>query len=189
MMTETPAHLLADMEAYQRSWHGPDCRSLEREFDDRLRALEARELLVHPFRNYSDSMIRAWLESLSSVWKEMPYRTWLEILEEIADEPESVYQFLWFASESLALDIHRLAVFHRNIEIELSGETYRDGGPHPISPRLRVRLGDDFDYEAVWRRLAEEGAPMREVPPDASNRHKLEVYVGRRWRPCDRSRT
>jgi hypothetical protein len=174
-VSENPDILLAEMEAYQRSWEGTDHPPLEREFGQRLRALGARELLVHLFRTYSDSALRVWLQALSGVWEDVPYQTWLEILEEVAEDRRAVYQFLWFASESLALDIHRLPVFHSNIEIELSGETYRDGGPLPISPRLRELTEDDLDYDAVWRRLADEGAPMREVPPDASERHVLEL--------------
>jgi hypothetical protein len=174
-VSESAGSLLADMEAYQRSWDGPDDPPLGREFGERLRALGARELLVHLFRTYSDSTLRIWLKALSDVWDDVPYQTWLAILEEVAEDRGAVYQFLWFASESLALDIHRLPVFHPNIEIELSGETYRDGGPRPISGRLRELMGDDFDYEAVWQRLADAGAPMREVPPDAPDRHVLEV--------------
>ncbi len=174
-MTETPAHLLADMEAYRMSWDGPDYPPVGREFEDRLRAMGACELLTYLFRNYSDSSLRVWLQSVSTVWEDVPYRTWLKILEDIAEDRSAVYQFLWFASESLGLDIHRLPVFHPNIEIELSGETYRDGGPHPISRRLRERIDDEFNYEAVWRRLAEEGAPMRDVPPGEPNRHVFEL--------------
>jgi hypothetical protein len=174
-VSENPDSVLADIEAYQRSWDGSDDPPLEREFGERLRALGARDLLVYLFRTYSDSALRVWLKALSEVWEDVPYKTWLELLEEIADDRGAVYQFLWFASESLALDIHRLPVFHPNIEIELSGETYRDGGPWPVSRRLRERLGDGFDYEAVWQRLAGEGAPMREIPPDAPDRHVLEL--------------
>jgi hypothetical protein len=170
-VTDTAASLLVEM----RALDGADAPALEEQLGDRLRALGARELLVHLFRTYSDSALRVWLESLRFLWKDVPYVSWLEILEELAEDRRFVYQFLWFASESLALDVHRLPALHPNIEMELSGETFREGGPLPISRRLRERLGDDFDYEAVWRRLAEEGAPMREVPPGEPDRHVLEV--------------
>ena len=169
-MTDTPAAAIAELQSYEG-----DARAIESDFGERLRALGAREVLVHLFRSYSDSTLRFWLKSLAFLWKDVPYGTWLEVLGEIAEDRRFVYQFLWFASESLALDIHRLPIFDPNIEIELSGETFRDGGPLPISARLRERLGDDFDYEAVWGRLADEGAPMRDVPPDEPDRHVLEV--------------
>jgi hypothetical protein len=174
-VTDTAASLLAEMQSYQRSWDGLDAPPLEREFGQRLVALDPRELLVHLFRTYSDSELRTWLSSLAFLWRGVPYCTWLQILERLADDRRFVYQFLWFASESLALDIHRLPVLDSNIEIELSGDTFREGGPHPISPRLRERLGDTVDYEAIWRRLAEEGAPMRTLPPGEADRHMLEL--------------
>lgn len=174
-MTDTPASVIAEMQSYQRSWDGPDTPPLEREFGERLHALGARELLVYLFRTYSDSELRVWLNSLAFLWTDVPYSTWLQILERIADDRRLVYQFLWFASESLALDIHRLPVLDPNIEIELSGDTFREGGPHPTSHQLRERLDDGVDYEAVWRRLADEGAPMRELPPGEPDRHVLEL--------------
>jgi hypothetical protein len=174
-MTSTVATAIAEIDSYQRSWDGRSDPSIEREFGDRLRALGAREVLVHLFRTYADSTLRAWLKTVRFLWKDLPYTTWLQILGEIADDRRAVYQFLWFASEALALDIHRLPVLHQNIELELSGETFRAGGPHPMSRRLRERLDDGFDYEAIWRRLADEGAPMRELPPGEPDRHVLEL--------------
>ena len=174
-MTDSPASVIAEMQRYQGSWDGPDAPPLERAFGERLRALGGREVLLYLFRTYSDATLGAWLNALGFLWEDVPYRVWLQILEEIADDRTAVYQFLWFASESLALDVHRLPVLHPNIEIELTGETFRAGGPHPISHRLRERLDDGLDYDAIWRRLADEGAPMRELPPGEPDRHLLEV--------------
>jgi hypothetical protein len=166
-MTDTPQRLLDDMQALREAWTGDASPDLEAEFGDRARALGAPALLRYLFRTYQDAWLSGWLRSLRWLWEDVPYATWLELLEDLAEERRFVYQFLWFASESLALDIHRLPVFAQNVRIELDGETFRAGGPLPRS--------EDPGYEAMWQRLEHEGAPMRHVPPGAPDRHFLEL--------------
>ena len=170
-MTDTPGKLLTEIREYDEAWLHEADPDLALEFGDRLRAIGARNVLLHLFRSFGDSALSVWLKQLSFLWKDVPYATWLELLEELAEDRRYLYQFLWFASASLALDIHRLPVFHPNLQAELRSETFRDGGPHPVSPELRAALEDTLDYESLWQRLADEGAPMRELPPDAEDRH------------------
>jgi hypothetical protein len=174
-VSDTPEALFADMQRFEESWPGSGAPPTEQEFGDRVRALGARDLLLHLFRAHSGSGLKFWLSTLRFLWQDLPYRTWVEILEEIADDPGSVYDFLWFASETLGLDIHRIPAFHPGVRRALASETFRDGGPHPITARLRERGGDDFDYEGMWDRLAAEGAPMRVVPPGEPDQHVIEV--------------
>jgi hypothetical protein len=170
----TPASLLAEIESYADEPRSAEKSAmLERTFGERARAIGARPLFVHLFRTYGGSMLGVWLRTLQFAWKDVPFATWRAILEDIAGEPLAVYHFLWFAAESLALDIHRLGVAHPIVERHLARDPFDDGGPHPITRYERERMEDTFDYDAVWRRLAEEGAPMRTVPPGARDRHKI----------------
>ena len=174
-MTDTPERLVAEMSEYEE--HPPTNADadpdLERQFGERVRALDQEALFAYLFHTQADSSLSGWLRALGFAWKDVPFATWLAILRDVADDRPAVYQFLWFASESLGLDVHRLGVAHPNVSLELQGETFGDGGPHPLSPVLRARLGDRLDYESVWRRLAAEGAPMRGIPPDSSVRHVM----------------
>ncbi len=174
-MIDTLERLLDDMHAFREAWSGDTDADLEETFGDRARELGARAVLTVLFRTYQDSWLSGWLRTLRWVWKDVPYPTWLEILEDLSEDRNFLYQFLWFASESLALDIHRLPALAPNLRTELDSETFRDGGPLPISPHLRARMEDHFDYEAMWQRLEHEGAPMRDVPPGTPNRHVFEV--------------
>lgn len=173
MTEDTPASLLAEMDAFADAWDGEERPDWEAEFGDRVRALDPRELFRYVFHIFGDATLSFYLKILRFAWKDVPYRVWLDVLSDIAGELRHIYFFLWFASESLALDVHRLPVLHPNVQTELGKETFRDGGPHPVSERLRERMGDDFDYEYMWERLAGEGAPMRVVPPGEPDRHSI----------------
>jgi hypothetical protein len=172
-MTDTPASLLAEMDAFSDAWEGEDRPDWEAEFGDRIRALDPRELFSYVFRTFGDATLSFYLRILHFASKDVPYCTWLDVLTDIADDLRHLYFFLWFASESLGVDVHRLPVLHPNVQIELGKETFRDGGPHPVSIRERERMADDFDYESMWERLASEGAPMRVVPPGEPDRHSI----------------
>jgi hypothetical protein len=74
----------------------------------------------------------------------------------ILDQPEE------FAGWALGWDVRRLDVEHPAVRAELAGDAFRNGGARPLSRESRRRLDDDFDYEAVWQRLAREGAPLIE---------------------------
>ena len=140
-MSDTPEALFADMQRFEESWPGSGAPPTEQQFGDRARALGARDLLLHLFRAHSGSGLKFWLRTLRFLWEDLPYRTWVEILEEIADDPGSVYDFLWFASESLGLDIHRIPAFHPGVSQALASETFRDGGPTDHRPAARARRG------------------------------------------------
>jgi hypothetical protein len=101
---------------------------------------------------------------LSFVWREFSYDAWLRILGRLAGDRRAVYSFLRFASGSLAMDVRRLNVPYANVQAELRSDAFRTSIPRPMPREVRRRLDDDFDYESVWRRLQEEGAPMQELP-------------------------
>ena len=172
-MSETPASLLAEMDAFSDAWEGEQRPDWDQEFGARVRALDQRELFRYVFQTFGDATLSYYLRLLRFAWADVPYQTWLDVLSDIADDPRHVYFFLWFASESLGLDIHRLPVLHPTVQRELAKETYRDGGPHPVSRRARELIEDTLDYEAMWERLGREGAPMRTVPPDEPDRHSI----------------
>ena len=135
-MIDSPASLLREMQAFQDAGDG----ELEPVFGDRVRALDPHELLTYLSRTFDNSRLAVWLRLLAFAWQDVPYSTWQRVLEDLADDRRHLYDFLWFASKSLAVDIHRLGVAHPNVEAELRGETFRDGGPHPISPTLREQM-------------------------------------------------
>jgi hypothetical protein len=172
-MSDTPASLLAEMDAFGDAWEGAERPDWEEHFGDRVRALDQRELFDYVFSTFGDATLSYYLNLLRFAWRDVPYRVWLDVLSDVAADPRQIYFFLWFAAESLGLDIHRLPVFDANIQRELERETFRDGGPHPVGRREREITGDTVDYEAMWDRLAAEGAPMRVVPPGEPDRHSI----------------
>jgi hypothetical protein len=161
-MSDSAAKLLADMQAYYDAsdpW-------IEIEFADRFRdrvaALGGDELITHVFRTMADSKLTVWLRLLRFVWTGFSFSVWLGILARLSDDRNLIYQFLWFASGSLAWDIQRLPVSHPNVQRELRSSAFRSGADRPRSRALRTRLEDDFDYEAMWQRLQAEGAPLQD---------------------------
>jgi hypothetical protein len=161
-VSDTAWKLLEDMKAYsEASYPAPDV-DLAPRFAEPIRAFGPEHLIVHLFRTHADSELTIWLQRLAFVWTEFSFATWLQILTRLSDDRRFIYQFLWFASSSLALDLRRLQATEPNVQAELRSEAFRKGGARPMSRATRARLDDDFDYEAVWRRLAAEGAPMQD---------------------------
>jgi len=166
-MIEAVTKLLEDLQWYEEEAH-PNYYDVDYEaaFSDRVRALGERELLTCLFRTLSDSRLRVELYRLQFAWRDVSFDTWMKILEDVADDRRFVYQFLFFASDTLAMEIRRLPTTHRNVRLELDSAVFRWSIPSAPSRALRARLEDDFDYESVWRRLASEGAPMQNLPSD-----------------------
>jgi len=165
-MTDTPEILVTDMQAYYEDWNADTDVEFASKFDDRVKALGEQVFLVYLFRTFADARLLNWLSMLTFVWKDFSFAMWLRILEDLSDDRRFIYQFLWFANESLAMDVNRLDLSHQNVRAELRSETFRNGGPKPMSRELRAWMEDLFDYESVWRCLAREGAPMQALPSD-----------------------
>jgi hypothetical protein len=155
------ANLIEDVRRYEEEVYpnlDPDYMAA---FGSRVRELGERELLVYLFRNLADSTLRVVLNMLRFGWCDLSFETWMQVLEDVADDRRFVYQFLMFASDTLAMDIRRLPSSHPNVRRELESFPFRQGGPAPEPRKVRERLDDYFDYESMWRRLASEGAPMQ----------------------------
>jgi hypothetical protein len=155
------AKLIQDLRRYEEEVYpnlDPDYSAV---FASRVRELGERELLVYLFRKLADSTLRVALDMLRFAWCDLSFETWMQVLEDVADDRRFVYQFLMFASDTLAMDIRGLPSSHPNVRRELETSAFSDGGPAPQTREVRERLDDSFDYESMWRRLAREGAPMQ----------------------------
>ncbi len=124
-------------------------------------AIGPEHLICTLFQTNSGSLLGVRLTMLRFVWKDFDYDAWLRILNALEGNRGAVFEFLRFASESLSLDIAQLAPVHETVREVLERVEFRDGGPPPYSAEVRKMLDDDFDYEALWARLAADGAPIR----------------------------
>jgi hypothetical protein len=161
-MTDTARALLHEITSSPRS--GAD-ETLVPRYADRIQAVGRAAFLAEVFRGLADSSLETWMFRLGFCWHELSFEEWKDVLRRIADDAGALYQFVWFASEALAIDaaamirsdsgisqVARAVVAHR----------FPMGGPLPTSQWVQEMLAEHgVDYRAMWRRLASEGAPMR----------------------------
>jgi hypothetical protein len=121
--------------------------------------------LTEVFLGFADTTLTGWLLCLTFVWKDLPFQAWKEILYRISADAPAVYQFVWFASEYLAINI--VQIIHEDPAVNqpariLARNQFSKGGPRPGSEWVREVLEEHgVNQHQLWRRLATEGAPMK----------------------------
>jgi hypothetical protein len=145
---------------------------LHAKYGDAIRDVGAVPFFAEVFRRLGDATLSRLMTHLTHVWKDLPYESWKEILYRISGDTGAVYQFIWFACEYLALDAVRLIREDPAVDQTARGVADFDfprGCPQSGSEWIREVLEDHgVDPQQLWRRLADEGAPMRSgLTPDS----------------------
>jgi hypothetical protein len=118
------------------------------------------------------------MELTAAVWKDLHFETWKALIRQLCPNPNAIYQFVVFASRFLAMNV--TAVVHADPSLHPAGrgfvvERFPKGGPEPGSAWLTERLLEfGVDVWAMWRRLADEGAPMKLSPSELAARQASE---------------
>lgn len=129
-----------------------------------LDAVGVTPFLCEIFSQKSDRMLDGWMTCLTSIWVDLPFESWKDILRQIDENPRAVYQFVWFASSYLGIDMGRVISDDPGVSLIARGVVKVDfprGGPKVDPTWVREYFADlGFDVRPMWRRLAAEGAPM-----------------------------
>jgi len=159
-LTEPIDKLIEDVWRHAEGVHPDEDADYEKVFGERVHAVGVQPLLVQLFRTRADSKLHVLLLMVRFAWRDLPFDTWMQILEDVADNRHFVYQVLAFFGLELGIDVRCLQSSKPNVERELQSAAFRDGGFRPPFKATRDQADDHFDYESMWRRLASEGAPM-----------------------------
>jgi hypothetical protein len=163
-MTESVQTLLQDMKKYVAELPLDDERILAPVFGERIERVGEVALLVEVFREFADSTLTSWTLWLAFSWKDLSFQGWKQVLREISSELTAVYQFIWFATWFLAIDVAAMSRSDPEISkdtIAFIVENTPSGGPRTRAPWLVEMMEErGIDPEQMIRRLAQEGAPM-----------------------------
>ena len=132
-------------------------------YENDIRAIGDVEFVATMFLAEEDSELTNLLLRLTCIWKNFPFDVWRQVLRQIAARQPALYQFTWFASGMLAIDVGEMirsdpaidAAVYRQFEF-----TFREGVPQPEDWTREILEREGVDCEGMRRRLAAEGAPM-----------------------------
>jgi hypothetical protein len=153
----------SDIDHYGWSAAGDEI-DLEAKYRATIEEVGAVPFLAELFLQFGDSTLASWLMFLSFAWKDLPFTAWKEVLYRISWNDPAGYQFVWFATQNLGLDIRRIIRQDPHVD-----EVARDlvarvfsGRSSPPGSRATIEALAEHGVDAVrmWRRLASEGAPM-----------------------------
>jgi hypothetical protein len=165
MPDESVVKLLSEMKSDVDLYQSGEEIDFQGKYAAALLSLGAIPFLTQLFRRFEDSTLSAYLSAVTFLWKDLPFQAWQEILYRISDSTQAIYQFVWFASPFLGLDI--LSMIHTDANVDdrarafVSLEFPRGAPPPGRSWEREVLENSGVDPVAMWRRLASEGAPMK----------------------------
>jgi len=94
------------------------------------------------------------------LWKDLPFSAWKEILHRISDSTQAVYQFVWFTSPFLGIDI--LSMIQTDPDVHDNARDFiRLHFPRGGVYEKELLEDSGVDPIALRRRLASEGALMK----------------------------
>jgi len=155
------ADLGRDLEEARRSGADLDLRA---RYEPQIRSLGPIDVLTELFLNHEDTRLMRYLYPLAFFWKDVSFSQWQEVLRRISGSTQAIYQFVWFASPYLGLDV--FSMIHGDPEVQDSAKEFVSrhfprGAPRGGSHEQEVMEDIGIDPVAMWRRLAHEGAPMK----------------------------
>ena len=153
--------LLADL-ARRRAGEDIDFQS---RYDAPLRALGPAGAMVEILRRLEGSVLSDCLHAMGFVWQDLEFTTWRDVLREISDSRQAVYQFVWFAAQFLGLDVLTMIADDPAVDDaakDFVRHEFPSGAPRAGGHWERDAMeAAGIDAVAMWRRLAAEGAPMK----------------------------
>lgn len=167
MQTQSTVELFASMAAdFERLRAGEEL-DFQATHEASVRAIGAIPVLIETFRRFEDSTLTGYLNLLAFAWEDLPFSAWREILRGIDGSTAAIYQFVWFSSQLLRLDV--LVVIRSDAQLSSAAKDFvafefRGGAPMggDLESEMLAEIG--VDAPAMWRRLASEGAPMKIKP-------------------------
>jgi len=162
LILEIEAELHAELRAPLSTPVGEE-DSVIPKYAERIRAVDEVRFLTEVFREVGTSYLTQWALRLAFVWKDFSFAQWRTILREISDNELAVYGFTWAASELLALDVASMIESDPEISDRARRRfawTFREGVPKATDWAREMLENQGVDCQAMWRRLASEGAPM-----------------------------
>jgi hypothetical protein len=157
--------LLSAMKPDLDLWASGEELDFEAKYGSAIHTIGAVQFLTAVFRTAEGSTLSGYLSAVAFLWKDLPFSAWQDILYGISGSNQAVYQFVWFASPFLRMDV--LSMIRSDPKVEDSAREFirlefPSGAPAPARNWEReVLRNSGIDPMALWRRLASEGAPMK----------------------------
>ena len=164
-MTESAARLIGEMTGDVEVWRTGLEVPLEPKYRGALESVGAVPFMAELFRRRGDATLSHWLIQLAFFWKDLSFADWKQVLYRISDDATVVYRLVPFFTEFLAIDVVRMIRedpgVHETARI-FAAAGFPDGGPKPGSAWVsEICEEQGIDIRRLWRRLADEGAPMK----------------------------
>ena len=146
-------------------WRAGEDIAFEARHAAAVRTIGPARLMVELFRRLEDSVLSDALYATGFAWQGLAFATWREVLREISDSRQAVYQFVWFAAQLLGLDVLAMVADDPTVDDtakDFVRYEFPSGAPRAGCPWERNAMeAVGIDAVAMWRRLAAEGAPMK----------------------------
>ena len=167
MQDTSAGQLLTDIESDIDKWKAGEEVDFQGKYEAAIQAISPIPFLTELFRRFEGSALSGYLLALPFLWKELPFSAWQEILRRISDNTQATYQFVWFASPFLGLDI--LSMIQSDPKVNDTAREFVCGEFPSGAPKaggsweMEVLENSGVDARALWKRLGDEGAPMKVV--------------------------
>jgi len=169
MPDDSTAKLFSDMKLYLDQWDSEDEIDIQSRFGVAIQSIGPIPFLTDLFRSFEGSTLSAFLCAVAFLWKDIPFSSWKEVLYRISDSTQAIYQFVWFASQTLSVDILSMIQTDPNVNDKARDFValhFPSGAPRGGIFEREMLENDGVDPIALWRRLASEGAPMKSDPSE-----------------------
>jgi hypothetical protein len=168
--TDKIFRLIEEMKHDAEDWQSEEDVDLEKKYSQCVQDLGAQAVVNILFRHYQDSTnVSALMGHLFFIWKDFHYQDWKELFYSFVVDKVDRYHFEWFCQDVLEIDVKRLIKEDKQLSKLVKPQISE--GPlgitlvetsEPGSPWTQ-EMFREHGMEAIeyWRRLKEEGAPMR----------------------------
>ena len=170
--TDKILQLIEKMKNDAEYWEDEDTENidLEEKYSERVQDLGEKAIIKFLFPHYQDSRkVMSLMSHFFFIWKDFSYQDWKEIFSDFVANKVDRYYFECFCMEILEIDVKRLIEEDKQlskfvkprISEGILGITLVKTS-EPGSPWTQ-EMFRDHGMEAIdyWRKLKEEGAPMR----------------------------
>jgi len=147
-------------------WETSDGEDLDIEkfFSEDIMRFERVDFLTALFRKYSSSKLDNTLLHCAFIWKTIALAEYLAILRNLSGAYSALYEIILFGGCYLAIDVHGLIESSSDMD-EVAKQYIREHfparTPGPTISTIDRMAEIDVDCQAIWSRLAQEGAPMK----------------------------